>query len=425
MPKYSVRYRVGNDVFESGTAGAIPDVDAQNVRGVFDAVRAVGGSIIKVEEIRESAIAGVMDKILRMNLTLRFGASASEWAMLCDILGALMQTGVPVLNAVRLAASEGANPWLTKQMRKVADAIEDGKKLSDAMETTGNGKVFPFNLVSAIRSGEESGEVPTSLAKMADLFRRRAEIRRETISAMIYPAMAIMVFIAVCVVLVVKIPPALEDAAGDDINKVMYRLPWVIRQLFFLKNHPQYIVVPFAVIIAWNVLLSIGRRLQATRLFIAKWIDRKVPLVGTMRAEFALVDFLESVSLNEKSGIKLTESLELIMRTSSDPMIQDAVGRIRERIVDTGEPFAQAIGREEVFPGLVRQMVAAANVGGNLSEMLDPLASFYSLSAKASLKRMIDAMTPLMIIMLGSVIGPVVGGIYKTLTIMTQMAGGM
>ncbi len=106
-------------------------------------------------------------------------------------------------------------------------------------------------------------------------------------------------------------------------------------------------------------------------------------------------------------------------------MIQDAVGRIRERIVDTGEPFAQAIGREEVFPGLVRQMIAAANVGGNLSEMLDPLASFYDLTAKASLKRMIDAMTPLMIILLGSVIGPVVGGIYKTLTIMTQMAGGM
>ncbi len=425
MAKYFVKYRVGDQILETGTIGAIPDVEAPNVRAVFDVVRAAGGTVISVEEIRESALARFWDKLLHLNLNFRFGASASEWAMLCDILGALLKSGVSVLNAVRLAAAEGANPWLTKKMTLVADAIEDGKRLSDAMEGVGNGRVFPFTLVSAIRSGEESGEVPVSLEKMADLFRRRAEIRRETISAMIYPAIAILVFIAVCIVLVVKIPPALEDAAGEDINKVMYRLPWVIRQLFFLQKNPQFIFVPFTVIVAWNVILSIGRKLQATRLFIAKYIDRRVPFVGKMRAEFALVDFLESVSLNEKSGIKLTESLELITRTSSDPMIQDAVGRIRERIVDTGEPFAQAIGREEVFPGLVRQMIAAANVGGNLSEMLDPLASFYDLTAKASLKRMIDAMTPLMIILLGSVIGPVVGGIYKTLTIMTQMAGGM
>ena len=434
MPKFAVRYRVGDNIYESGTAGAIPDVETETRRGVFDAVRAVGGTVLQIEEIKEEGASAFWEKFLHLDLSFRFGASASEWAMLCDILGALMRTGVPVLNAVRLASAEGANSWLAKRMGEVADAIEAGMKLSDAMESVRKAHfypfsllaAFPFNLVSAVRAGEESGEVPTSLDKMAVLFRRRAEIKRETLNALIYPAMCILTFIVVCAVLVTVIPPALTEVVGEEaLESKMSTFPTVIQWLFKLKKHPEYALVPLAVVLAWNLILFIGRRLQATKIYIGRYIDRKVPIIGKMRAEFALVDFLESISLNEKSGIKLTESLGLISRTSTDPCIQEAVASIRNRIVDTGESFALAIGHQKIFPGLVRQMISAAGEGGNLSEMVDPLADYYNLTARATLKRMIDFMTPAMIIVLGSVIGPVVVGIYKVLMLMTIEVGNM
>jgi type II secretory pathway component PulF len=144
-----------------------------------------------------------------------------------------------------------------------------------------------------------------------------------------------------------------------------------------------------------------------------------------MRARFALVDFLESVALNQESGIKIGESLELIRRTTSDPLIEDAITRVRERIIAHGRSLSQAMEPETVFPGLVRQMVTAAEAGGHLAEMLRPIAEYYGLQARASLKRMIDFMTPGMIILLGVAIGPVISGVYTTLWMIPKLMGNM
>ena len=107
-----------------------------------------------------------------------------------------------------------------------------------------------------------------------------------------------------------------------------------------------------------------------------------------------------------------------------DPLIEDAIGRVRERIIANGRSLSQALDPEMIFPGLVRQMVTAAEAGGHLAEMLKPIAEYYGLRARAALKRMIDFMTPGMIILLGSVIGPVIMGVYKTLLVMQKLVAG-
>ena len=128
MAKYFVKYRVGDQILESGTIGAIPDVEAPNVRAVFDVVRAAGGTVISVEEIRESALARFWDKLLHLNLNFRFGASASEWAMLCDILGALLKSGVSVLNAEMRRGR--AAMFRAQCLGDVAHLLRDGEPVS-------------------------------------------------------------------------------------------------------------------------------------------------------------------------------------------------------------------------------------------------------------------------------------------------------
>lgn len=423
MNSYSVIYRnKERKTCHTGKGGAQPNIQANDVQEVYAAIQAQGGTVLNVQLVTGERWRGWLSKIVNLKLSFRFGANASEFAMICDVLKALLAAGVPVLRAVKLTAGESANPWLGKKLAFVTDQIERGQPLSTAMEMLG--RAFPIVLTSAVRAGEKIGEVPKSLEKMAILFRRKAEIKRETISALIYPGVAILVFIVVCVVITIKVPEALQDAIGGDMSKIMHQLPFTIRLLFTLKNHPQYMAVPFIVIAVLVALIALGKRFKPTRLMIAR-IAKKVPLIGKMRAEFALVDFLESVALNQESGIKIGESLELIRRTTSDPLIEDAVERVRERIIARGQSLSDALAPENVFPGLVRQMVAAAQAGGHLAEMLRPIAEYYDLKARASLKRMIDFMTPGMIILLGSVIGPVVMGVYKTLLLMQKlMAGG-
>ena len=422
MNAYSVIYRnKERKTCHTGKGGAQPHIQANDVQDVYAAIQAQGGTVLNVQPVTGERWRGWLNKLLNLNLSFRFGANASEFAMLCDVLKALLSAGVPVLRAVKLTAGESANPWLGKKLLFVTDQIERGQSLSSAMEMLG--RAFPIILTSAVRAGEKIGEVPKSLEKMAVLFRRKAEIKRETISALIYPGVAVLVFIVVCVVITIKVPEALQDAIGGDMSKIISQLPFTIRLLFTLKAHPEYMAAPFVLIAVFMVLVAIGKQFKPTRLMIAQ-MARKVPLIGKMRAEFALVDFLESVALNQESGIKIGESLELIRRTTSDALIADAVERVRERIIARGQSLSEAITPENVFPGLVRQMVSAAQAGGHLAEMLRPIAEYYDLKARASLKRMIDFMTPGMIILLGSVIGPVIMGVYKTLMLMQKLVGG-
>lgn len=422
MPLYSVTYRdKDRKICFTGKNGTRPHLRAADAQEATSAIQSEGGTVLSVEEVAGSAWRVWLNRIMQLNLSLRFGASTSEFAMLCDVLRALLSAGVPVLKAVKLTAGESANPWLGKKLAAVVDLIERGQSLSSAMESFR--RAFPIVLTSAIRAGEKIGEVPKSLEKMAVLFRRKAEIKRETVSALIYPCLAILVFIIVCVVITIKVPEALADAIGGDINKIIKQLPFTIRLLFKLKAHPEYLSFPFIGLGVFVALIAVGKRFKPTRLMIAR-LARKVPFLGKMRAEFALVDFLESVALNQESGIKIGESLELIRHTTSDALIEDAVERVRTRIIAQGQSLSDAMSPEAVFPGLVRQMVTAAEAGGHLAEMLRPIAEHYDLKARASLKRMISSMEPGIIILLGSVIGPVIMGVYKTLLMMQKLVGG-
>ena len=426
MPLYSVIYRdKGRRTRQTGTPGALPHIEAADKQEVRILVQAQGGAVLGCRVLSTGRAKAWLDKALKFKISFKFGASADEFAMLCDVLKALIASGVPVLKAVKLTSGECANPWLRKKLGIVTDLIERGQSLSSAMEALG--RAFPLILTSAVRAGEKIGEVPKSLEKMAVLFRRKAEIKRETVSAMIYPSVAVIVFMIVCVVITLKVPEMLQEAIGSgDImknKKIFMKIPAAIRLLFILKAHPAYMAAPFILIGFLVVLVAVGKRFKPTRLMIAR-MARKVPILGKMRAEFALVDFLESVALNQESGIKVGESLDLIRRTTSDPLIADAIERVRERIIGRGFSLSSAMDTEMVFPGLVRQMVTAAEAGGHLAEMLRPIAEYYGLRARATLKRMIDFMTPGIIILLGSVIGPVIIGVYKTLLLMQQLMGG-
>lgn len=422
MPTYAVIYRdKDRKTCYTGPGKSQPHIEAADEQNARNVILSQGGTVLSITAVSAGKWSALFNRLMRLKLSFKFGASADEFAMLCDILRALLAAGVPVLRAVKLTAGESANPWLGKKLKRVTALIEEGRSLSASMEA--QRRAFPIILTSAVQAGEKIGEVPKSLEKMAVLFRRKAEIKRETVSALIYPGVAVLVFIVVCVVITIKVPEALADAIGGDINKIMSQLPFTVRILFKLKAHPEYMAMPFIVIGIFIALIALGKQFKPTRLMIAR-MARKVPIIGKMRAEFALVDFLESVALNQESGIKIGESLDLIRRTTADPLIADSIERVRERIILRGYSLSGAIEPEEVFPGLVRQMVSAAEAGGHLAEMLRPIADYYGLRARASLKRMIDFMTPGMIILLGSVIGPVIMGVYKTLMLMQKLIGG-
>jgi type IV pilus assembly protein PilC len=369
-------------------------------------------------------VGGLWEKFTHWKPSLRFGVSADELAMLCEVLKALYSSGLPILQAIQMTIEETPNPRLRKRLVTVLNRLKVGDDLATAMSDKSCLKDFPPLMRETIRTGQMNGRLGLSLERLAQIYQRQSETKRETVSALVYPGLALLVFVVVCTTITILVPTALTEIVGKaDLDKVYAKLPGPIRFLFFLHDHPVYLVIPPGLIVFVAALWPIGKRYHATRIALNR-VERRVPAIGSILYQFALVRFLDQLSANNATGIMVAESLSLISRSISDALIEDALLRMRGRILSAGLSLGTALGSEPVFPSLVKQMVVAGENSGQLTEMLGPISVFYESRAKASLKRALDMITPLMIIALGCILGPVVVGMYKALFLLAEVGAG-
>ena len=415
MAKYSVIYREAGD--------AKPKQTTMESFGEAYLRTECEGKGWQVLLIREEA-----DRINWAKLKIglpRLGVSTAELCMFCEVMRALYMAGVQMLQILDMCIEEEGNPWFKKRLGVVQERLRCGDDLSTAMGDPRCAKAFPLLMRETVRIGEANGRLGDSLSRLITTFKRAVETKRETISAMTYPAIALIVFFAVGAVISMKIPPLLKEIVGaKDLDRVYSQLPGAIRLLFYMYEHPACLVYPPLVILGLVVMWKIGMKHHATRVALTKF-QRKIWMIGPLLYQFALVRFLDMLTANHETGIQISDSLELIRGTVDDAIIEDSLGRIKEQIVTRGASLSTSIsgGREsEVYPGLVRQMIRAGEESGKLAEMVRPIVDFYEGQAKALLRRTMDMMTPLMIILLGAMIGPVIVGVYKTLIILSKSA---
>lgn len=361
----------------------------------------------------------------KITFRVRLGVSTAELCMFCEVMRALYMAGVQMLQIIEMCIEEEGNPWFRKRLMLVQERLRSGDDLSTAMGDPRCVKAFPLLMRETVRIGEANGRLGDSLARLIATFKRSVETKRETISALTYPAIAMVVFFAVGAVISMKIPPLLVEIVGEkDLEKVYSQLPGAIRLLFYVYDHPVCLVYPPLVVVGLILLWQIGMKYHATRIALTRF-QRRVWMVGSLLYQFALVRFLDMLAANHETGIQITDSLLLIRGTVDDALIEDSLGRIHEQIVTKGSSLSASIAQPneaEVYPGLVRQMIRAGEESGKLAEMVRPIVDFYEDQAKALLRRTMDMMTPVMIILLGAMIGPVIIGVYKTLIILSKSA---
>ena len=421
MPAFTVVYRTPDSPAIS--RGVFPGQSETLVRQ--ELVRR-GWSVLLVQESKPTLLERIKTFSNGALKLPRFGVSTSELALLCEIFKALYSSGVQMLQIVEMTIDETPNSWLRKKLVLVLEHLRIGDSLADAMSDPRCRRAFPALMVETIRTGEANGRLDDALERLKRTFKRMADTKRDTISALVYPAFTLVVFMGVCSILAIKIPDALNEFIGEaEVQKLMPRIPAAIRLLFTVRQHPAYLLFPPCFLTGFIVLLVVGMRFRATR-YALTLVQRRIPIVGKLLELFALVRFIEIVSANHESGIALGESLELVERSVDEAVIERIVARIRANIMTNGISLGVAMDDErekKVFPGLIRQMIHAGEASGRFTETLRPIMDFYNDQASAQLKRLMDSITPAMLVLLGSVIGPIVVGIYKTIGLMNDAVG--
>lgn len=426
MPVYEVKFRESPN---GPVRQQLVEAEAEAV--VLNTLEGRNYSVLSIINRQKKSLRHRLAQVVRgnVNLSFRWGVTSAELALLCEVMKSLYASGLDLPQILEMTAAETPNGWLRKRLVRVRQLFNEGSDVYTAMSDPRCRKAFPVLMRETIRTGLANGRLDNSLARLAEIYRRNSETKRQTITAMIYPGIALLVFLAVCTVLAIIIPTAMEEAIGPDgLQTALPLLPPQIRLLFFLKAHKIFLLAPPAAIVGLAVLWSLGKRHRATRIALTR-VERKVPLIGKLLYKFALVRFLDLMAANNETGIEVPESLRLIRGSVGDALMEESVERMRTNILTTGLNLADAMNAPQehsVYPGLVRQMVRAGMSSGKLTESLLPIMEYYELEAEAALKRTLDAMTPVMIILLGAVIGPIVYGVYQSINILgEQIATGV
>lgn len=393
-------------------------------------LEAGGAQVILIQAAGRTPFQERIRKLTKAKIGLpRFGVSVAELGLMCEVFGALYSAKIQMVQIVEMTIAETPNPWLRKKLIIVLEHLKIGEYLSTAMSDSRCVRAFPILMRETIKTGEMSGKLEQSFQRLVNTFKRMTETRQQMISAIMYPAFTFIVFMGVCTILAIMIPNALIEFIGEDMmTKVRSQLPRIIQWLFEIRDHPGWLLLPPCILGGIIVLWLIGMRYRPTRHALTR-IQRRIPLIGNLLHHIAIVRFLEVLTANHESGIPLGQSLLLVRDSVGDALIEESLTRIHTDVMTTGVGLATVINQPEeipVYPGLVRQMIRAGDESGQLTKMLVPIIEFYNNQVNATIKRALDLVTPIMIVLLGSVIGPIVLGVYKTIIILQEgYVGGL
>jgi type IV pilus assembly protein PilC len=317
----------------------------------------------------------------------------------------MINAGLPLVQSLDILSKQTENPTLKDVTRAVVFDVEAGNTLADAFRKHPN--AFSDLYVNMIAAGEAGGILDTILLRLATFMEKNDALVRKVKGAMVYPAVIISVaVIAITVLLIFVIPTFAKMFASVNME-----LPLPTRVVISLSD--------FLVGYWWLILGIVGGTWFAIKRYYAtppgrKQIDKMMlnaPVLGDVIRKSAVSRFTRTLGTLISSGVSILDGLEITAKTAGNRVIHDAVMESRASIAG-GETIAAPLEKSKVFPPMVISMIAVGEQTGGLDEMLSKIADFYDEEVDVAVSALLALMEPMMIVVLGVVVGGMVVAMY-------------
>ena len=317
----------------------------------------------------------------------------------------MISAGLTLLRSLNILAEQVENAKLKEVLTKVGAAVEEGKSLSEALAE--HGDTFPNLYVAMVRAGETAGTLDLVLLRIADTMEKDVALRRKVKSTMTYPAVVVVLAVLLTVVMLLFIVPTfvgMFESLGGKLplpTRVLLLMSTAVRKLWFIL-----FLVPIG---AWQGYKR-ARQVPQVRAHFDAW-KLKVPVFGNLFHKLAIARFTRNLSTLLHAGVPILLALEITADTVDNAVISRAVADVRAG-VSRGESVTRPLANHAVFPPMVVQMVGVGEETGALDEMLRRIADFYDLEVEATTESLTAALEPLMIAVLGGIVGAMVISLY-------------
>jgi type IV pilus assembly protein PilC len=372
-------------------------VEAETEAAVADRLRSMG---YRPLEIRPAAQG------LEREIKLRKGSvKLKELAVFSRQFATMINAGLSMLRTLTILSEQSDNPELNRVLRLVKADLEAGNALSVAFAK--HPRAFPPLMVSMVRAGETGGFLDLAMRQIAENFEAEVKLRSKVKSAMAYPVVVLVMAVLAVIAMLLFVVPTFSDL----FKELGGTLPLPTRILVSASNGMKFIapigaVATIAAFIAW-------RRYKDTPQVrdVVDPFKLKLPVFGKLFQKIALARFARTLGTLLRSGVPILSALDITAETCGNVVIGRALRDVGES-VKTGESVSGPLRKHPIFPNMVVHMMASGEETGALDEMLSKIGEFYDNDVEATTESLTAIIEPLMIALLGSIIGSMIIALY-------------
>jgi len=384
--QYQVRDRGGK------AAGGL--IEAPNIREAAAKLRDEGFLVTALRAAAESK-SGAGPKVAKKRVGLR------DLMLFTRQFAVMVKAGLNLVNSLNLLATQTENKYLGSVILEVRRAVEGGQTLHEALAKYP--AVFPPIFINMVEAGEAGGMLETVLQRLNEHFERDFLVQKKVRGAMVYPAVISLVAVLVVTGLMTMVLPTFKQMFDD----AGMELPGITKMLMALSDftvHYWYILL--GTLVAGVFGFRLYRKTPRGRYRIDKFLINLI-VVGPAIRQIVLARFSRTLATLLNSGILITNGLEIVERAVANGVIAEAAAAARVDLT-RGGGLAKPLADTGVFPALFTQMIAVGEETGELPEMLTQVADYYEKEAEYAIGTLTALIEPLIIIVLGAVVGFIV-----------------
>jgi len=331
-----------------------------------------------------------------------------ELAIFTRQFSVMIDAGLPLVQCLEALGMQQENKVFQSVLQAVRTEVESGSTLAFAMRQ--HPRVFDDLYTNMIAAGEAGGILDTILQRLSSYIEKAVKLKRAVKSAMVYPVVVLTIAAGVIILILWKVVPIFSNLFAS----MSVSLPLPTRVVIAGSNFVgRYIIFIIPAFIALGYAFKRYYKTKNGRKLIDGTMLR-VPVLGSVLRKIAVARFSRTLSTLISSGVPILEGLEITAKTAGNMIVEEAIMKTRDSI-EEGKTIVEPLRDSGVFPTMVIQMVGVGEQTGALDTMLTKIAEFFEDEVDAAVADLLTAIEPIMILVLGFIVGGIVISMYLPL----------
>ena len=368
--------------------------------------------------LKAKGVAGQVGQLANSEVSFRkLGGgriTTDDIAILTRQLATLLGAGVALVEALAAMVDQVEKEQLKRIVSDVKQRVNEGKSLGDSLQA--HSKVFGNLYVNMIRAGEQSGALDSVLVRLAEFTEGQARLRQKIIGTMIYPAIMMVIGGGVLIMLMTVVVPKVTKIFDD----MKVNLPWTTQLLIFSSNALQNYWFLFIPSIIGAIVAFVYWKGSVAGKPVWDRLVLKLPVFGPLVRMLSVARFARTLATLLKSGVPLLNAMDIVKNVITNTVMSDVIDKARDSIRE-GESISNPLKRSGEFPPLVYHMISIGERSGQLEDMLINVAESYESQVNVRVTALTSLLEPMMIVLMGAVIGFVAFSIIMPILQMNSM----